>query len=331
MRKQISCQVPPEGEGRPVKWVLQRILEMSPREISQAKFRSQGICVNHRPRKVTEPVQAGDLVEVCLEEEELGSDQLLATPGKLTILYEDPDVLAVHKPAGLVCHPVGGHYGDTLANVMQYYFREKGEQVVIRLIGRLDRETSGIVLAAKSQAAASRLNRQKEKGILKKEYVALVQGCPKPATGWVEEPIGPVRDSPGEIRMQVCPEGKPARTFYETLATREGVSLVRLWLTTGRTHQIRVHMAWLGCPLLGDTLYHPLWNGEEAGDAKRRRRALWERLLYVQEGDEPHAALHAEQLDFLLPFSGKPVSLRSPAEWMANGRWPAMEDRLERG
>ncbi len=338
MRKQISALVPPEGEGRSVKWVLQRILEMSPREISQAKFRSFGICVNGQPRRVTEPVHGGDLVEACLEEEELGSHQLLAVPGELSILYEDSDVLAVHKPAGLVCHPVGGHYRDTLANIMQYYFREKGEQVVIRLIGRLDRETSGIVLAAKSQAAASRLNWQKETGLLKKEYMALVQGQPSPAAGWVEEPIGPaggpeergLRESSEkkpeeentkqagepsrEICMQVRPDGKPARTYYETLATREGASLVRLRLDTGRTHQIRVHMEWLGCPLLGDTLYHPLWNKEAAGDGENTEQAtLWGRRLYGE--GEPHAALHAGRLEFLQPFTKERICLTDPAAW----------------
>lgn len=310
MRKRLSLSVRQEEEGYRLERVLKQVLGLTSREISQAKFRPRGICVNGEACKVTKLLHEGDLVEVCLEEENTGSKHLIAAPGKLAILYEDEDLLAVNKPAGMVCHPAGGHYGDTLANVMQYYFRQKGEHVVIRLVGRLDRETSGIVLAAKSQAAASRLSLQKEKGILKKEYLALVQGRPYPPAGWIEAPIGPECASEGAgIRMQVRSGGKPARTYYETLGTglpetpglggvKSGVlgtgeiSLVRLEPATGRTHQIRVHMAWLGHPLIGDALYHPAWRAQGKG--------------------QPLAALHAVRLTFLQPFTGEEISLETP-------------------
>lgn len=292
MKKEIFYQVPPEEDGKKLEQILRQSLKLSPREIRSAKFRPNGICVNGIQKRVTEIVRQGEHISVCLEEQQTGSHQLIATPGKLQILYEDTDVLAVCKPAGQVCHPSGGHYADTLANVMQYYFQQKEEHAVIRLIGRLDQETSGVVLAAKSQAAASRLARQREQDSLKKEYLALVQGCPHPASAWITEPIGPsekgTKNTREEIRMTVRPDGKPARTFYETLMTRDGVSLMHLKLATGRTHQIRVHMAYLGCPLLGDTLYASKMNGFS------------------------RAALHAQRLEFCQPFTGGQILVQAP-------------------
>lgn len=299
MKKIISHVVIEQENGWRLERVLKSRLEMSPQEISRAKFRPDGICVNGIRRKVTEVVQPGDRVEVCLEEEALASDQLISMPGQLDILYEDEDVLVVNKPAGLVCHPTGGHYDDTLANIMQYYFRERGRQVVIRLIGRLDQETSGVVLAAKSQAAANRLNRQKEQGILRKEYLALVEGCPRPLAGTITAPIGRttqeqcgLRDS---IKMQVSLEGQSACTYYEVRKAWEESSLVSLHLETGRTHQIRVHMSSLGCPLLGDTLYR----GDETDGAFTR------------------AALHAVRLKFQQPFTKEPICVEAalPADF----------------
>lgn len=315
MKKQISYEVSSQEDGAELSRVLRRSMGLSPREIRRAKFRPGGICVDGLQRRVTERVRQGERVSICLEEEETGSHQLLALPGRLQILYEDEDVLAVCKREGQVCHPCGGHYGDTLANVMQYYFRQKGENAVIRLIGRLDQETSGVVLAAKSQAAASRLSRQRELGILKKEYLALTAGRPVPDRGWVEEPIGPGEDRAAgtreEIRMQVRPDGKPARTFYETLATREGVSLLRLWLDTGRTHQIRVHMAWLGCPLLGDTLY-AVGREKISSCAGENGRESLNPLYTNGTGGFTRAALHAWRLEFHQPFTGEPLFLEAP-------------------
>lgn len=321
MKKEISYQVSPEEDNSRLEQVLRRSLCLSPREIRRAKFRPQGICVDGVRRRVTETVRQGEWITVCLEEEKAGSDQLIPAAGELQVLYEDQDVLAVCKLAGQVCHPSGGHYDDTLANVMQDYFQRKGQRAVIRLIGRLDQETSGIVLAAKSQAAGSRLNRQREQGILKKEYLALAAGAPRPARGWVEEPIGPAENrtegSRDAIRMQVRPDGKPARTFYETLAEKDGVSLLRLTLDTGRTHQIRVHMAWLGCPLLGDTLYRPPGGTFACSLAEKEMSFCREEA----EGTIPRgsgeagfnrAALHAWRLEFCQPFTGEKLMLEAP-------------------
>ncbi|MCI9133564.1 MAG: RluA family pseudouridine synthase [Lachnospiraceae bacterium] len=352
MKKEISYQVSLEEDENKLEQVLRRSLELSPREIRRAKFRPQGICVNGVRRRVTETVRQGERITVCLEEEGDGQDQLVAVAGELQVLYEDGDVLAVCKPPGQVCHPSGGHYADTLANVMQDYFQRKGQQGRIRLIGRLDQETSGIVLAAKSQAAASRLSKQREQGILKKEYLALAAGNPLPDQGWVEEPIGPAKNrTEGKreaIRMQVRPDGKPARTFYETLAQRDGVSLLRLTLDTGRTHQIRVHMAWLGCPLLGDTLYAARAEGFtraalhagtggftqavlHAGAEGFTQAALHagtggftqavlhagaegftQAALHARTGGFTRAALHAWRLAFCQPFTGEPIVLQAP-------------------
>ena len=124
-------------------------LGLTKREISQAKFRTDGVCVNGRRARVTAMLQAGDVVEVKLEEAETQSGHLVPYAGKPDILYEDEDILLVNKPAGVVVHPSHGHYSDSLANMLVQYFMEKGEQVKIRSVGRLDKETSGIVVLQK--------------------------------------------------------------------------------------------------------------------------------------------------------------------------------------
>ena len=187
---------------------------------------------------------------------------------ELEILYEDQDILAVNKPAGLVTHPAGSHYSDSLSNQVAAYFRSKDEPTKVRSIGRLDKETSGILLFARNQTAAARLQKQRENGISEKTYLAAVSGSMLEDTDGtfhaITTPLAP--DPDNRLKMVISPGSslpgsKPAVTLYSVLkstapGSRISASLVMLRLKTGRTHQIRVHMASLGHPLLGDSLYH---------------------------------------------------------------------------
>lgn len=187
---------------------------------------------------------------------------------ELEILYEDQDILAVNKPAGLVTHPSGSHFSDSLSNQVAAYFRSKDEPTKVRSIGRLDKETSGILLFARNQTAAARLQKQRENGISEKTYLAAVSGSMLEDTDGtfhaITTPLAP--DPDNRLKMVISPGSslpgsKPAVTLYSVLkstapGSRISASLVMLRLKTGRTHQIRVHMASLGHPLLGDSLYH---------------------------------------------------------------------------
>lgn len=255
------------------------------RQVKQAKFRDGGICVNGARVRVTHRLGAGDRVEVKLEEERTASLHLVPRKGELDILYEDEDLLLVNKPAGLVVHPSHGHYTDSLYNMLAFYFQEAGAHVKIRSVGRLDKDTSGIVVFAKNGTAAGRLARQKQEGKFKKEYLALVEGIPEKEEGIITEKIG---KREGELmRMCVTSHGKAAFTQYQVREKMQDYALVSLSLATGRTHQIRVHMAWMGHPLLGDRLY--------GGHSEHIERA----------------ALHASCVSLIQPFTGKEIQVRA--------------------
>ena len=188
---------------------------------------------------------------------------------ELAIIYEDQDILAINKPAGIVTHPSGSHYSDSLANQVASYFRSKGEPTKVRSIGRLDKETSGILLFARNQTAAARLQNQREEGISEKTYLAAVSGfMPVDEDGAfhrISVPLAP--DPDNRLKMVVSTDGtlpgsKHAETLYSVLKSTgpdaaAPASLVMLRLKTGRTHQIRVHMASIHHPVAGDPVYGP--------------------------------------------------------------------------
>ena len=322
--------------------VLRNQAGLTRRQISQAKFRPGGICKNEKQCRVTESVSAGDVIRVCLENKETDSGQLEAPaeklsdfsernsneesqkpanhvwesaqnlPQKLEILYEDQDLLAVNKPAGMVTHPSGSHYRDSLSNQIAAYFRSKGEPTRIRSVGRLDKETSGILLFARNQVAAARLQKQREEGRLQKNYLAIVEGnFPAEYDRKIQVPLAPDPENP--MKMTTSPDGtlpgsKHAVTYYEVLKSCEDKSLVQLHLKTGRTHQIRVHMASLGHPLLGDTLYHEK-EPEEALRNDPGQQTGWKNR---EEKVFTRAALHAWKLTFYHPFTEEKITLEAP-------------------
>ncbi len=273
MNRYLTIHIPETASPAPVSHFLRTQAGLTKKQISQAKFRPGGVQKNGQQCRVTETAYPEDQITVCLETNNVDSAQLESAPApqflpELAILYEDQDILAVNKPAGIVTHPSGSHYSDSLSNQVAAYFRSKGEPTKVRSIGRLDKETSGILLFARNQTAAARLQKQRENGISEKTYLAAVSGSmPEDTDGAFHRITTPLAPDPkNRLKMVISPDGslpgsKPAETLYSVLkSTAPGsmisASFVMLRLKTGRTHQIRVHMASLRHPLLGDSLYH---------------------------------------------------------------------------
>ena len=286
--------------------ILRTQAGLTKKQISQAKFRSEGITRNDVKCRVTDPALSGDILTVCLEESHVsGSDHLIMPPDHLPplqVLYEDQDILAVNKPAGIVTHPSGSHYHDSLSNQAAWYFHSRGKNVTIRSVGRLDKETSGIVVFAKNQTAAARLQQQRSNGGYQKEYLALVHGF-LPADYRVWHTINlPIAPDPEDFRKMTCipsfsgpglpPQYKNAVTHYRVLKSTPQWSVLSLRLDTGRTHQIRVHMKASGHPLLGDTLY--------SGS-----RAIPAPFSFTR------TALHAWKVSLIQPFENKKIQIQA--------------------
>jgi 23S rRNA pseudouridine1911/1915/1917 synthase len=304
MEKTMECTITPDQEGLMVGAVLRRHMGLSASQVKAAKFRPMGITLSGRHVTVREKVSPGDRLVIRLEERQTGSCQLVEREGALDIRYEDEDMLVVNKPAGLTVHPTAGHYDDTLANILVWHYRRQGQGLVVRTLGRLDKETSGLLIVAKNAFTQTQLEKQRSRGVLTRRYLALAEGWPDPPNGRVDAPIGPV---PGSLMArQVTDNGVRAVTEYETLARGEGCSLVKLRLHTGRTHQIRVHMAYLGHPLLGDFLY-----GTQGKLGMMR------------------TALHSAQISCVHPSTGKPLifSLPLPPDMAASADTMIPADR----
>lgn len=253
--------------------------------IRHLKETENGISRNGVWSRVYEPLCSGDTVTILLTEE-ASSENIVPTPLPLDIVYEDEDLLIINKPAGMPIHPSQGNYDNTLANACAYYFQQKGEPFTYRCINRLDRDTTGLLIIARHAYSASLLSSMVAKREIHREYLALATGL-VPDSGVIEAPIARVDGS--TIEREVNFEtGEFARTHYKCLEYKNGYSLVSLKLDTGRTHQIRVHMKYIGHPLPGDFLYNP--------DYSVIRRQ----------------ALHSYRLTFTHPITGKELQFTAP-------------------
>lgn len=255
--KKLQYIIEENYSGMTLERYLRQVLNFTKAQIKSLKFRTEGLMINGNRVRVNYILKGNEELVLQLEEEK-GSVHLLPVEGELEILYEDADLIAIWKESGMVVHPSHGHYQDTLSNRLHDYFLKRGEQVTIRSIGRLDRDTSGILVFAKNQVAAARLWKQKDEGMFWKEYLAVCQGKFKePASNhWytIDEPIG---KADGELmKMCVKEDGLRAVTHYQVIRQNEEDFLAKVRIETGRTHQIRVHMAYMGWPLVGDVLYN---------------------------------------------------------------------------
>lgn len=223
-------------------------------------------------------VQPGDVITVPLDEPEVNYP---AQDGPLDILYEDDHLLAVDKPAGLLVHPSRVQLTNTLSNYIQGYYRRTGQQSACHPITRLDRDTYGVVLMAKNAHIHALLNGLHSAGRMEKIYQATVFGGPAEARGIIDAPIAR-RPLPSLLRF-VSQEGKPSRTAFEVLERGEHTTLLALRPLTGRTHQLRVHCAYMGFPILGDPQY-----GSPASKALSEQLGLKSQLLCASQLRLPH-------------------------------------------
>ncbi len=290
MERRIEYQIRPEDseDYRIILDVLKKKFRLTVRQIRTSKFTPDGILLNGSRATVRRPVVPGDRLSILLEEKEPASalevryDEGVQVP--LHILYEDEDVVVLNKPAGYPVHPSHGHYADTMANALCAHYQEMGQTLIPRAVGRLDKDTSGAILFAKNRTAASRLSRRDS---VSKTYLALASGeiCEDSFT--ISLPIA--REEEHLNRMCVSPEGKPAVTHARVLKRFPGYTLLRLTLETGRTHQIRVHLASAGHPLLGGPIYGS-----------------------VTTAGLSRALLHCEALTFVHPFTEKEIRVEAP-------------------
>ena len=225
-------------------------MQMSTGLMNKLKW-GAAICVNGNPEHTDFQVSPGDVITVSLPD---AAPEYPAEDGPLTVLYEDEHLLAVDKPAGMLIHPSRSRLTDTLANFVLGYYEKAGQSCAFHPITRLDRDTFGIVLLAKNAHIHALCNVLHNEGKLRKFYHALVYGGPTEDEGIIDAPIERL-PLPSLLR-QVSPEGKPSRTAFRVLRRQEYYTKLELQAITGRTHQLRLHCAHMGCPILGDPQYN---------------------------------------------------------------------------
>ena len=294
----MEIRIGSDFDGASVKdWLYQNGISRG--LITQLKKLPDGITVNGEHATVRRILLAGDVLALALDDRaEDVNMQLVPTEMPLDIIYEDDDMIALNKPYGMPTHPSHGHFCDTLANGVCYYFFSRGIPFVFRAINRLDRDTGGIVLMAKNRASAARLTELMQAGRIKKTYIAVLNGRLMPPDGSIDASVRRKADS--IMLREVCaPDASGARhalTVYETVVSSADVTVVRASPITGRTHQLRVHFASRGCPIVGDGLYGTAETAPTVWDAMMTRQALHAASLVI-EADSGTITLNADPAD----------------------------------
>ena len=289
----LNDRIPEQAAGRRLDQVLAELFPQYSRSRLQQWTKRGQVLLEGKPVAVRQRVLGGEAVEIRAELQREGAVE--PQPMALDIVYEDAQVRVINKPAGLVVHPAAGNRDGTLQNGLLYL--DPGLASVPRagIVHRLDKDTSGLMVVARTLEAHTSLVAQLQEHSVSREYLALVHSV-LTAGGTVDAPIG--RHPKDRLRMAVVESGKPAVSHYRVLERFAAHTLVQVRLETGRTHQIRVHMAHIHCPLVGDPVY---------GGRLRIPRGASEQLREALHGFR-RQALHARRLAFVHPHSGEPVS-----------------------
>ncbi len=283
MSRYFTYIIKPEESGITIKDYLKK-KSFSHALIANLKKYEDGIMVNGVRKYTDHHLVSDDELNVCIREKPTVS-RIMATELKLSVLYEDEDLMVVDKQAGIPIHPSRLNNTETLANAVANYLTDKGIDPVFHCINRLDKDTSGLTIIAKNMYAASLLSEMIRIRTIRRDYLAICEGIFRNNQGSVCAPI--TRNGTSMIRYVDHENGEYAETDYQVKGEGNGLSLVRLTLKTGKTHQIRVHMKHIGHPLIGDRLYNPD-----------------NRIMERQ-------ALHAQKLTFTHPVTGMNISITS--------------------
>ena len=288
----LSARIPENAAGRRFDQVLAELFSDYSRSRLQQWVRDGAVLLDARRVEAKYRVSGGEWVEIVAELRE--DSEVLPQAIPLDVRYEDKHLLVINKPAGLVVHPAAGNRDGTLQNALLHYDARLAALPRAGIVHRLDKDTSGLMVVARQLSAHKSLVEQLQARSVHREYLALVQ-AQVTASGHVDAPIG--RHPRDRLRMAVVESGKPAVTHYRVLERFPAHTLVEARLETGRTHQIRVHMAYIHHPLVGDPLYGgrfrlPAGASEALAEALRKFR---------------RQALHARRLEFTHPASGEPV------------------------
>lgn len=285
MNRTIEYTVPESQNGLRVEQFLRR-KGYSRQNLTEIKRMPQSILVNGIHYYMRQTLAAGDHLQVCICETE-SSEKIPPVKLPLNIVYEDEDILVINKPAGMPIHPSMKNYYNSLANALAWYYQDQGKPFIFRCSNRLDRDTSGLTVISKHLVSASIMADMTKKRLVHREYLAIVKGDLTTPAGTITAPLSRKEGSIIE-RTVDFDHGEEAITHYKLVKKENGHSLVSLQLETGRTHQIRIHMKYLGYPLIGDYLYNP--------DMEHITRQ----------------ALHSYHMEFPHPITGQKMTFTAP-------------------
>lgn len=278
----IVYKVENEDNEKTLKKILKNKLNLSSRLLSKLK-RDRSIFVNGKYTKYCEEVKVGDEIKVVINE---NPNHFIPQDIPFKIAYEDVDLILANKQPGIVTHPTKSHSDNTIANAASWYLTNKEIDCKIRFVNRLDMNTSGLIIIAKSSYSHNALSQQMKENSIQKKYIAFVWGNVKDNEGRIEAPI--CRSIEDPIKRTVDEKGQASTTEYKVLERYKNATMLEVKLLTGRTHQIRVHMSYIGHPLIGDTLY-----GKDHSKLIERQ------------------ALHAVYLQFLQPRYKKQIEVEA--------------------
>lgn len=290
MTEDLIVHVSAEDAGLMIKEIIYRRLKLS-RGLLRRMKQGGGVFLNGTRAFITQRVKENDVISIYFHD---SATDLPAEDIELDILWEDDSLVVVNKPPNMAVHPTGSYQSGTLANALAYYWQKQGLKRKIRLVHRLDRETSGAILVAKEPYAFHKLVQQLRRNDLTRKYLAICEGHIEHHSGVIDQPIKRAEnDEDHGLKRVVDADGKPAKTKYEVIRTyyhdkEHKLTLAKLQLFSGRTHQIRVHLAWLGYPILADPIYS-------------KPSSLINRQ-----------ALHAWSLSFRHPRTGRTVNISVP-------------------